>query len=279
MPQKVFIDVKKILREKAPGVYKIMPGFFVRWLCRKIHEEDINRGMDYLSQFHGLIYNDEILKYLGVKVEVVNPENIPQAESVIFASNHPLGGLDGMAFIKVIGDVRTDVRFIVNDMLRNLKNFGDIFVGVNKVGNTSRTALQTIEEVYSANQAVLIFPAGLVSRKINGKIQDLEWNKSFVAKAKKYKKPIIPVYIEGQNSRFFYNLALWRKRLRIKGNIEMLFLPDEMFKQRGRTIKIYIGEKIAPDYFDKRYTEKEWAALLREYVYSGNIQKQIPFEA
>jgi putative hemolysin len=216
MSAKKFIDIKKILREKAPTAYKLMPGFFIRWLQRKLHEEEINRGMEYLGQFEGLKHNDEILKYLKIDVVVTNAHHIPKDESVIFASNHPLGGLDGMALIKAVGEVRPDIRFIVNDILRNLKNFGDIFVGVNKVGNSSRHALSTIEEVYASNAAILIFPAGLVSRKGDEGIKDLEWNKSFISKAIKYNKPIIPVHIEGQNSKFFYNLARWRKRLGIK---------------------------------------------------------------
>ncbi|MBL7917458.1 MAG: 1-acyl-sn-glycerol-3-phosphate acyltransferase, partial [Bacteroidia bacterium] len=236
MSGKKFIDVRKVLREKAPGIYKILPGFIINWLRNKLHEDEINRGMVYLDQFHGLEHNEEILKYLKITVEPHHAENIPKKESVIFASNHPLGGLDGMAFIHTVGLVRKDVRFIVNDILRNLTHFGDIFVGVNKVGNSSRGALQTIEEVYSSDAAILIFPAGLVSRKLKDGIKDLEWNKSFISKAKKYNKAIIPVYIEGQNSKFFYNFALWRKRLRIKGNLEMLLLPDEMFKQQGKTI-------------------------------------------
>ncbi len=278
MSGKKFIDVRKVLREKAPGLYKILPGFLINWLRRKLREDEINRGMEYLGQFHGLEFNQEILKFLKINVEVHHGENIPETESVIFASNHPLGGLDGMAFINTVGLVRKDVRFFVNDILKNLTNYGDVFVGVNKLGTSSRGALQKVEEVFSSDMAILIFPAGLVSRKLKDGIKDLEWNKSFISKAKKYNKPIIPVYIEGQNSKFFYNFALWRKRLKIKGNLEMLFLPDEMFKQQGKTIKIHFGKKIPASYFDKRYTDKEWAALLREYTYSGKIKKGIPFE-
>jgi putative hemolysin len=278
MSTKKFIDIKKILREKAPTTYKLMPGFFIKWLQRKLHEEEINRGMEYLGQFEGLKHNEEILKYLKIDVVVTNAHHIPKNESVIFASNHPLGGLDGMALIKAVGEVRPDVRFIVNDILRNLKNFGDIFVGVNKVGNSSRHALSTIEEVYASNAAILIFPAGLVSRKGDEGIKDLEWNKSFISKAIKYNKPIIPVHIEGKNSKFFYNLARWRKRLGIKANLEMLFLPDEMFKQQGKIIKIHFGEKIEPSVFDKKHTEKVWAEKLRNYIYSSDFKKDISFK-
>lgn len=273
-----FIDVKKILREKSPKLYKILPGFTIEWLRKTLHEDELNTGMDYLMQFKGLEHNAEILKYLKVDVKINNPENIPLDGGVIFASNHPLGGLDGMALIKAVGEKRSDVKFLVNDILRNLKNYEDIFVGVNKVGNSSRHALKVIEDVYSSEAAVLIFPAGLVSRKLKNGIQDLEWNKSFITKAIKYNKPIVPVYIEGQNSPFFYNLAKWRKRLGIRGNIEMLFLPDEMFKQQGKTIHVHIGKKIDVSIFDKAIPEKEWAFRLREYIYSSDFKKGLPFK-
>lgn len=264
---KKFIDVEKVLREKAPTFYKFLPRFAINWLKRKLHEEEINVGMVYLSQFHGLKHNEEILKYLNVTVKVNHPERVLKNEGVIIASNHPLGGLDGMALIKAVGDIRPDVRFFVNDILRNLTNFGDVFVGVNKVGSSSREALQKIEAVYASNEAILIFPAGLVSRKQEGGIKDLTWNKSFISKAVKYDKPIIPVFIEGQNSSFFYNLAKWRKRLRIKGNIEMMFLPDEMFKQRNKTIVIHFGEPIPASTFTKDKTHQEWAETLKNKVY------------
>lgn len=264
---KKFIDVEKVLREKASTLYKILPRFAINWLKRKLHEDEINEGMKYLGQFHGLAHNKEILNYLNITVKVNHAERLPATGGVIIASNHPLGGLDGMSLIKAVGDVRPDVRFFVNDILRNLTNFGDIFVGVNKVGITAREALTRVEAVYASDEAVLVFPAGLVSRKQPQGIEDLEWQKSFVSKALKYKKPIIPVFIEGRNSSFFYNLALWRKRLGIKGNIEMLFLPDEMFKQRNKTIVIHIGEPLPNTYFTPDKTHQEWALELKRKVY------------
>lgn len=277
MSEPKFIDVRKILRQKAPTLYRIMPSFLLNWLRRKLREDEINRGMAYLNRFQGLEHNEEVLKYLDIRVEVYNSENIPRHGSVIIASNHPLGGLDGMALIKAVGDIRPDVRFIVNDILKNLKNFGDIFVGVNKVGNTGRNALQAIDEVYSSEAAVLIFPAGLVSRKLKDGVKDLEWNKSFIARSVRHRKPVVPVFIEGKNSSFFYNFARFRKRLGIKGNLEMLLLPDEMFKQRGKTIRIHVGRPVHWSVFDKQLTDKEWAAKMRDYVYSSDLRKQVPF--
>jgi putative hemolysin len=272
-----FIDVEKVLREKATALYRILPRFAINWLKRKLHEDEINEGMVYLSQFHELEFNAEVLKYFNVTVEVHGVENLPKTGGVIIAANHPLGGMDGMALIKAIGDVREDVRFIVNDILKNIKNYGNVFVGVNKVGGQSRNSLQMVERIYSTEAAILIFPAGLVSRKFPDGIRDLEWNKSFINKSIKYNKPIVPVFIEGKNSDFFYNFSRNRKRFGIKANIEMLFLPDEMFKQKGKTIKIHFGKAIEPSYFYTQHTPQQWTNIMYKYCYSGAIQKGISF--
>jgi len=278
MQIKKFIDVEKVLKEKSPGLYKWLPGFVLRWLKKKLHEDEINAAMTRHENDFGLDYNDAAIAELGVTVEAIHAERVPKTGNIIIASNHPLGGLDGIALIQAVGRVRPDVRFLVNDILRNLKNYGDVFVGVNKVGSTSRDALRVIEEVYASDHAVLVFPAGLVSRKQQGQIKDLTWNKSFVSKAVKYKKPILPVFIEGKNSSFFYNLSLWRKRLGIKGNIEMLFLPDEMFRQKGQTIRIHFGQPFDSALLDKSKDQAEWAQIIKAYIYSDAFKKGTSFE-
>jgi len=276
MSKKKFIDIDKVLKEKTKTAYKFLPRFLINWLKRKLHEDDINKGMLHMEQFHGLEFNQSVLDFFHVKVECLGLENLPKEGGVIIAANHPLGGMDGMSLIKAIGLVRSDVRFIVNDVLKNLKNYGDIFVGVNKVGNVkSRDSLQVVEQVYATESAILVFPAGLVSRKFSDRIRDLEWNKSFINKAIKYNKPIVPVYIEGENSKFFYNFARWRKRLGIKANIEMLFLPDEMFKQKGKTIKLHFGKPVEPSLFYTVRTPQEWTEIMYKYIYSDSIMKGV----
>lgn len=277
MEAKKYIDVEKVLKTKAKTLYRILPRFALNWLKRKLHEEEINEGMIYLDQFQGLEFNKEVLKYFNVSVEVHGVENLPKTGGVIIAANHPLGGMDGMALIKAMGDVREDVRFIVNDILKNIKNYGDVFVGVNKVGGQSRNSLQFVEQIYSTDVAILVFPAGLVSRKFPEGIRDLEWNKSFINKSIKYNKPIIPVFIEGQNSKFFYNFAKFRKSIGIKANIEMLFLPDEMFKQKGNTIKIHFGKIIEPSLFYTVHTPQQWTNIMHDYIYTDAIRNGVSF--
>lgn len=263
-----YIIIRDVIRKKNPNLLRWMPRFVLRYLERIVHEDDINDVMDHIGHLHGLDFVDALLNQeLGVKVVLEGEENIPLEGGVIFASNHPLGGLDGIAFMHAVGKHRNDVKFLVNDILLNIKNLQPLFVPVNTLGPQGRKNILLIEEAYADDHALLVFPAGLVSRKRNGKIQDLEWKKSFISKAKKYKKNIIPVYIEGRNSDFFYNLARFREKVGLKMNLEMLYLADELFAQRGQTVTIRIGKPIAYTAFDESKSETEWATHVKGIVY------------
>ncbi len=278
MTENKFIDVAKVLKEKAPGLNKWLPKFVINWLKHKLHEEGINEIMYALKDVHGIEFNNRGLEMLGAKIESVNSHHIPKTGGIILAANHPLGGLDGMAFVKTIAEVRPDVHFVVNDVLKNLKNYGDVFIGINKIKTTSPTSLRTIESVLLTDETVGFFPAGLVSRKQKGVIKDLDWKKSFVTQAIDHKRLIVPAFIEGENSKFFYRFANFRKFIGIKANIEMLFLPDEMFKQRDRTVRVHFSKAFDPSILDNRKSHKGWADHIKQYIYSQEFKNGIPFE-
>lgn len=263
-----FIKIREVIHKKSPTLAKWIPKPLISYLERVIHEDDINYIMRTYHDDIGLDFVDSLLNELDVKVHLEGAENIPLEDSVIFASNHPLGGLDGIAFMQAIGNYRKDVKFLVNDILMNIRNLEPLFVPVNKLGGQSKSGIAAIENAYASDHALLVFPAGLVSRKIDGKIVDLEWKKSFISKAKKYQKDIVPVYIDGRNSNFFYNLARFRKSVGLKANIEMLYLPDELFSQRGKDITIKIGKRIPYSRFDNSKNERQWAAEVKEIVYA-----------
>jgi len=266
-PTKKFIDIENVVRNKNERLAKWLPGFVINFIKRVVHEDDINGIMSRIGHTEGLEFVDGTLKELGVTVHTKGTENIPKKGGVILAANHPLGGLDGMAFMKAVGEVRTDFQFLVNDILLNIKNLAPLFVPVNKLGANPRLASKIIEESYSKDIAILVFPAGLVSRKLSGEVADLEWKKSFIARSIKYQKDIVPVHIEGENSSFFYNLARVRERLGLK-NIEMMLLPREMFKQKGHTLTVTFGKPIPWTSFDKSKPLNHWAAEIREKVYA-----------
>ncbi|MEP0713656.1 1-acyl-sn-glycerol-3-phosphate acyltransferase [Algoriphagus sp.] len=264
---KKFIDIEKLIASKNPALLKWMPGFVLNYIKRVTHEEWMNQILDRVDHLHGIDFAKGIISELNIEVELVGAENIPKTGGIILAANHPLGGIDGIALMQAISQVRTDMRFLVNDILMALKNFDPLFVPINKHGKNSIDTLTAIESAYSESYAVIVFPAGLVSRKDEIGIKDLEWKKSFISKAKKYKKDILPCFIGGKNSNFFYNLAYWRKKIGIKANIEMFYLADELYKQQGKKVVITVGEQISYQSLNSSKTDSQWAEEVKEVVY------------
>lgn len=262
------IDVKKVFYDKNPGLAKWIPGFMYRFFERLIHQEDMNRVLLKTRGLEGVPFAQACFDEIGVTVTSKNSHYLPKTGHVILASNHPLGGLDGMGYIIEAHKVRPDVKFLVNDILMNVKPLQSVFMGVNKHGANAKKSLIEVERLFASDKAVLIFPSGMVSRKQHGKVFDLEWHKSFITKSVKYQTDIVPTFIDGQNSKLFYNIAMWRKRLGIKLNIEMLLLPSEMFKQKGKTITVHFGKPI-PAYLIRHIGEHHRIAnAMRHFVYT-----------
>jgi putative hemolysin len=274
------VDIEKVIAKKNPKLLKLLPGFIIRYIKRTIHQDELNEAVKRNKNRFGHDFVDAAMEEFGAKTATVGIENIPTKGGVIMAANHPLGGLDGIAFMDVVGNHRKDIKFFVNDILLELKNFDPIFVPVNKHGKNSADYTKKFEETYSSSECLLIFPAGLVSRREEGHVvKDLVWKKSFITKAVQYQKNVIPVYIGGHNSKFFYNLAYWRKKIGIKANIEMFFLVDEMYKQKGKTITFTFGEPISWKTFTSDKTPDYWSGKVKEHVYalqSGNKEKMLP---
>jgi len=261
------IDVEKVFYTKSPRVARKIPQFIYNYLKRVVHQEDLNEAIRRFNDQQGLDFVRSILAHMGVKITYQGIENIEVDGRYIIASNHPLGGLDGMALMKVVGEVREDIVFPVNDLLMNVPNLLPLFIPINKHGSNTQNML-IMNETFASDKTILYFPAGLCSRKQQGKILDLEWKKTFITKARTYKRDIIPVHIKGRNSDWFYNLANWRKRLGIKANIEMLYLVDEMYKQNNKNISITFGKPISWTTFDNRFPDIIWAKKVKQHVYT-----------
>ena len=263
------IDIKQVLQQKAPSAARKIPGFVVRYLIRTVHQDELN---DILRRYHdkdGVAFMQELIGYFDLNLELVNEENIPTGGRYIFASNHPLGGLDGICLSAIIGGhFDGKIRYLVNDLLLYLSNLRSIFVPINKHGAQGKKNAELIEEAYASDNQIITFPAGLCSRKQNGKIQDTEWKKSFIQKAVEHKRDIVPVFFEGRNSNFFYRLANMRKALGIKMNYEMIYLPDEMFKSKHKTFRIHFGKPIPWQTFDNSRKPAEWAEWMKGIVYN-----------
>lgn len=260
------LDVEKVVVSKNPMLRRLLPGFVISWLKRVIHQDEMNDFLTRFGHLNGIAFIDAVLDDMNTRLELNGIENIPAGGKYIIASNHPLGGLDGMALMLAASNVRQDIVFPVNDILLNIKNLKELFIPINKHGSNAEN-IRIINDTFASDNLVCYFPFGLVSRKKKGEIRDLEWKTTFITKARRFKRDIIPTHISGRNTDFFYNLANLRKKLRIRANVEMILLPGEFSKQRNKTLVFTFGEPVPHTFFDKRYSITEWAELMRQYVY------------
>ena len=262
------IDVDKILREKAPKHYNYIPGFIISYLKRIIHQEEINVFLNDSKERFGVDFLKASLDFLDTKIEVKGLENLPKEGLFTFVSNHPLGGQDGVAIGYVLGNYYNGkVKYLVNDLLMNLRGLAPLCIPINKTGKQSKDFPVMVEAGFKSDDQLIMFPAGLCSRRQKGVIRDLKWSKTFVAKSIRHQREVVPVYFEGRNSDFFYNLANLCKALGIKFNMAMLYLVDEMFKNRHKTFTVIFGKPIPWQTFDKSKTPAQWAEYVKEEVY------------
>jgi len=277
--QKLFIfmetrvDVKQILRSKLNEKADRIPAFVVNYLIRIVHQDEINHILEIYQDLQGFDFMEALVAYFNIRMEIKNEGNLPSANSkCIFVSNHPLGGFDGICLSYVLGNhYQGKIQCFVNDLLLAIPNLRSIFAPVNKHGAQSKEAAIKMEEIFRSDNQIFTFPAGLCSRKKRGAICDLEWKKSFIQKAIEHQRDVVPIYFEGRNSNFFYLLANIRKRLKIKMNIEMMYLPDELFKQKNKSFCISIGKLIPWQTFDKSKKPAEWAQWVKAEVYKLNL--------
>ncbi len=241
-----YLNVDEILRQRVPQYHKRIPKFLIKWLARIIHQDELNTILQHMVKVPGVGAAHSALHDLNITVQVMGEENIPHEGRFIFVSNHPLGGLDGLSLISTLGRrYNGNIRFLVNDLLMAVKPLQPIFLPVNEYGRQPRAHVDEIERQYQGANQIITFPAGICSRQDEqGRIRDLKWHKSIVSQAVRNRRDIIPIFFEGVNSKFFYRMAKWRKRLGIKFNFELIFLPGEMFKCKGKSFNIHIGKPI-----------------------------------
>lgn len=265
--QPLHIDVGQVVQQRVPRLYKRIPRFVIRWLERIIHQDELNEVLQLMHQAgDGLPAVDATNSYLGVTAELLGAERIPAEGRFIFTSNHPLGGLDGLLLMSLMGHRYgpDGIRFMVNDLLMAIKPLQPLFLPVNKYGRQSRQEATAIDQAYASGRQMLTFPAGLCSRKMDdGTIHDLPWRPSVISMAVRYQRDIVPLYFSGVNSSRFYRLARLRKRLGIKFNYEMVLLPDEVVRGRGKHFTVVVGEPLSWQSLDARHPRQEAERLCR----------------
>ncbi len=263
------IDIDAILAAKAGKKARFVPRFLVSYLKKIVHQDEVNEFLRINHDKRDLAFIDEFMKYFNNSFDIKGLENLPDDGRFTFVSNHPLGAQDGLGLAYILGrKYEGRIKLLVNDLLMNIPHISSFWVPINKTGKQARNFPQQVNAAFESDNNIVMFPAGICSRKRGGVIRDLEWKKTFITKSIQTHRDIIPIHFEGQNSEFFYRLANINKMLGLKFNIAMLYLSDEMFKNRNKTFKVTIGEPIPWQTFDNSKKPAEWAQYVKELVYT-----------
>lgn len=266
------IDIDKLLRTKMGGKARWVPRWLVNWLKGILHEDDVNDFLWETRDITGVPWLEKCVAYLGMDLQIEGIENLPSPDDgrlYTFVSNHPLGGIDGVALGAVIGrHYDGNFKYLVRDELMFLPGLAPLCIPINKTGRQSRSFPAMVEAGFKSGKHMLMFPAGLCSRRQGDVIRDVEWTKTFIRKSVETQRDVVPIHFGGQNSDRFYTIANLCKTLHIRFNVAMLFLVDEMYRNRNRTFTVTIGKPIPWQTFDKTKTAYEWAQEVKETVYS-----------
>jgi putative hemolysin len=269
MSEKMLIDIDAILASKAGKKARYVPRFLVSYLKKIAHQEELNGFLENEQDRYGVEFIEDFFRFFDNSFEVEGMENLPSEGWHTFVSNHPLGAIDGMGLGMILGRHYDEkIKYLVNDLLMNIPQLKSLFIPINKTGRQAKNLPRQVDEAFKSENHILMFPAGICSRRTNGVIRDLEWKKTFITKSVQTQRDVVPIHFDGRNSDFFYNLANINKMLGLKFNIAMLYLADEMFKNRGQKFKVTIGKPIAWETFDKSRTPAEWAQYVQDVVYS-----------
>ena len=272
------INVREILLAKAPKIANKIPSFIFKVLAKIVHQDGINQFLKESEGLSGVEFMNRAVDYFNIRFNIVGEENLPDFNNkCLFASNHPLGGADGICLSSYLGShYDKQIKYIVNDILYFIQPLQPIFVPVNKHGSQGRSAAAMLNDALASADQIITFPAGLCSRKIKGKIYDLEWKKMIVVKAVEYQRDVVPVYFKAKNSDFFYNIANLRRLFKIKFNIEMLFLPSELFKvkrAKKSVFTVYFGKPIPWQTFNSSKSPQQWTDWVKQTVYDLDRKK------
>ncbi|UTW04591.1 lysophospholipid acyltransferase family protein [Amphritea atlantica] len=262
------VNVEQVITEKYPTFASkpsIIRNTALFMLRRLFHEQEVNAFLEDNNNYQGFEFIDQVLDYFNFTYSLSNKDlmNIPSSGRVLIIANHPLGALDGLALLKMIGEIRKDVRIVANDMLSSFSQLSPLLLPVDNLNRATRKQdIANINNALHNEEAVIVFPAGEVSRAGATGIKDSNWNQGFLHFAKKTNSPILPVFIGGKNSSLFYTIS------GINRTLAALLLPREMFNKHSMNLKFKIGEPIPYSQLDKLpVSGPEKCKMVRKHLY------------
>ncbi len=265
-----YINLSAIISKSDSNLLKSLPRGVIKLLEKLIRQDELNRILNKYKDFHGIEFLPKVLDELNITIDAEGLENLPDSGKCFFVANHPFGVVDGLVITSIVSKKYGEIKSIGNEAFMYIPNLRPMIAAVNVFGRNSRDYLMALEEVYSSNVPITHFPAGLVSRKVKGKVQDSQWQKSFITKSLAHQRDVVPFYFMGRNSRLFYTVYRLRKAFGVKATLELSLLPHEIFNKKNRTIKVKIGKPISYKNFENTYSHKEWAEKIKDQIYKMN---------
>ncbi len=262
------LDIPAIIASKAPKAAKYIPGFVYRYLKRILHQDELNEIITNGWECSPQGFVQQVFKGWKITYTIEGLDKLDPKGRYIFASNHPFGGMDGMMIADCLIEHFGDARVVVNDILMHLEPLKPIWIPVNTLGAQNPEYVRLFDEGFASNHPILMFPAGICSRVVDGKITDLQWKNTFVRRAHATGREVVPMHVEGSLHKGFYRMYKLRKALGIKANIEMLFLVDGMFRQNGKHFTMRVGEPISPAELKSLGSPREQVEAVRKKTYS-----------
>jgi len=263
-----YIDLASSIKNSNSDFLKKLPGFVIRRLEKLIKQEELNYILDKYKDCEGAAFHQNVIKEFNITLNVEGLENLPENGKCFFLANHPFGVVDGLCLTKIVIEKYGNFKAIGNESFQFVPNLRPYIALVNPYGMSSKSYVTELEKVYQSDVAITHFPAGEVSRRYHGKIQDRAWQKSFITRAISCNRDIVPFYFHGRNSNLFYGINLVRRALGIKTNIELSLLPRELFLKKNKTVHLKIGKPISWKKFDSTHTHVQWAQKVKDHVYN-----------
>ena len=265
---KKYINIHRQIKSSDSKLLKRLPNFVIYLIKLIIRQNEFNRIFSAYANYEGVEFLSKIKDELNIKIEIEGMENLPEDGKCFFVANHPFGIVDGLVLTKTVGGKYGDFRAIGNEAFMLIPQLKSKIAAINVFGKNPRQYILELEKVFASNLPITHFPAGIVSRIKKRKIEDSDWQKSFIKKSIDYHRNIVPFFFYGHNSNLFYFIYIVRTALKIKTTIELVLLPREFFNKKNKTIKVKIGKPISFQTFDKSKTHFEWAQFVKEQVYN-----------
>jgi putative hemolysin len=264
------VDVTEAIKTSKSKFIRNLPTFAVKKIAKVVREKELNEIYEKYCDLQGIDFVKALLfEEFNVTINIKGEENVQKDKLYVYVANHPLGAIDALSFLYIIDKLHGRVISPSNELFEFIPNLSSLIVGINVFGHNTKAKAKALNAAFETDAQIMIFPAGEVSRKTANKIEDPQWQKTFVTKALQYNRDIVPVFISGNNSKKFYRTANWRKKLGLKFYLETLLLPQEMLKQYDMNIDFVIGKPISVDEMRKsNYNQNEWTQKIKQIVYS-----------